>query len=165
MNTFTFSCRITITLHSIIILLLCVNSVIWYSVFQINNQGISHLISTMDDNNMFENNIKLQNSILIRWESNLDKNMGNDKKIFWVFLSKVNTNCSTSLYMINKENNPQWSLLCNTIHVVNRLIYSTKQMTPNFEVSDKMKSLVERCQIKNICKWKFYHVIETFKKY
>ena len=114
---------------------------------------------------MFENNTKLQNSTLIRWESNLDKNMGNDKKIFWVFLSKVNTNCSTSLYMINKENNPQWSLLCNTIHVVNSLIYSTKQMTPNFEVSDKMKSLVERCQIKNICKWKFYHVIETFKKY
>ena len=78
--------------------------------------------------------------------------MGKDKKDFLVFLYKVNTNCSTSLYMINKENNPQWSLLCNTIHVVNSLIYSTKQMTPNFEVSDKMKSLVERCQIKNICK-------------
>ena len=68
--------------------------------------------------------------------------MGKDKKDFLVFLYKVNTNCSTSLYMINKENNPQWSLLCNTIHVVNCLIYNTKQMTQNFEVSDKMKSLV-----------------------
>ena len=69
--------------------LLYVNSAISYSPFQNKDQGISHLISTMDDNNMFENNIKLQNSILIRWESNLDKNMGNDKKIFEYFCLKL----------------------------------------------------------------------------
>ena len=30
-----------------------------------------------------------KNSILIRWESNLDKNMGNDKKIFECFCPKL----------------------------------------------------------------------------
>lgn len=91
--------------------------------------------------------------------------MGNDKISFGYFCLKLTPTVQQVYTWSTKKIIPNGHFFWNLIHVVNSLIYSTKQMTQNIEASDKTRSLEERCQIKNICKWKFYHVIETFKKY